>query len=132
MRRALIASLIIFISSTQIALAATLGKGDYVPIAPIPIGPAGTPITSGGLTQYLDALFKLALAGGAVLAAVFIAIGGFEYMLSEAMESKRDGKMRIMHALYGLAILLSVTIILYVINPDAICLNIFEQGGTCN
>lgn len=132
MRRALIATLIVFISSAQVALAATLGKGDYVPIAPIPMGPGGQPATSGSLSQYLNALFQLALAGGAVLAALFIAIGGFEYMLSEAMESKRDGKMRIMHALYGLAILLSVTLILYVINPDLICLNIFEQGGKCN
>ncbi len=96
------------------------------------MGPGGELATSGSLSQYLNALFQLALAGGAVLAALFIAIGGFEYMLSEAMESKRDGKMRIMHALYGLAILLSVTLILYVINPDLICLNIFEQGGKCN
>lgn len=132
MRPLLITALVLGISTAHVALAATLGKGDYVPIAPIPMGPGGELATSGSLTQYLNALFQLALAGGAVLAAIFIAIGGFEYMLSEAMESKRDGKMRIMHALYGLAILLSVTLVLYVINPDLICLNIFEQNGTCN
>lgn len=122
------------LSVAQGAFAATptLGPADFVPIAPIPVGPSGKPATSGSLSQYIDTLFRLSIAVGAALAAIFIAIGGFEYMFSEATESKRDGKMRIMHALYGLAILLLVTIILYVINPDLICLNIFENGGRCS
>ncbi len=122
---------IALITAAHTASAVTLGKGDYVPIAPIPMGSGGN-ATSGGFAAYLNTLFQIALAAGATLAAIFIAIGGFEYITSEATEGKKDGKMRIIHALYGLAVLLGVTLLLYVINPDAICLTIFEEQGSCS
>lgn len=103
---------------------------DFIPIAPIPFGD-GRLATSGSLSDYINALFRIALAAGAALAAIYIAIGGFEYIFSEATQSKHDGRERITNALFGLAILLLVTLILFVINPDLICLKIFESGGMC-
>ena len=108
-----------------------LDQRDFVSIAPIPLGEGGL-ATSGSLGDYINALFQIALAAGAALAAIYIAIGGFEYIFSEATQSKHDGRIRITNALFGLAILLLVTLILFVINPDLICLNIFENGGKCN
>ena len=98
---------------------------EFVPITPIP-GFSGGKATDGTLADYINAVFKLSLAAGAALAAIYIAIGGFEYIFSEAMESKKDGRLRITHALYGLAILLLVTIILFIIGGNkAINLEIF-------
>lgn len=128
MRTARILALIISASIAQVALAAdpTLGKGDYVPIVPIPT-PSGGIATAGSMGDYLNALFQLAIAAGAGLAAIYIAIGGFEYIFSEAMSSKHDGRARIINALYGLMILLLVTLILYVVGGDnAIDLEIFK------
>ena len=102
-----------------------IGDRKFVPITPIP-GFKGGQATDGTLADYINAVFKLSLAAGAALAAIYIAIGGFEYIFSEAIESKKDGRLRIIHALYGLAILLLVTIILYIIGgAKAINLDIF-------
>lgn len=112
------------------ALAADSSSTGFVPISPIPLGSGGQLATSGCIGDYINALFKLSLAAGAALASIYIAIGGFEYIFSEAMESKKDGRLRITHALLGLMILLLVTIILYIIGgPSVINLNIFSSGS---
>ncbi len=107
--------------------------GDFVPIAPLPNGLHGEIATSNNLGFYLNAIFQLALSAGAALAAIYIAIGGFEYIFAEAMETKKNGRLRIVHALYGLAILLMVTMILYIIGGSKaidLCINFIS--GTCN
>jgi hypothetical protein len=43
---------------------------------------------------------------------------GIEYIVSEAMDSKADGKKRMTNALIGLGIALASYILLYTINPD--------------
>lgn len=96
---------------------------DFIPIAPIPNPIGGGLATDNKLPQYINSLFQIAIGVGAALAAIFIAIGGFEYIFSEATDTKKNGKTRITQALFGLAILLLVTIILYVINPKLIELN---------
>jgi hypothetical protein len=114
------------------ALAVEATKIGFVPISPIPMGTGGQLATSGCFGDYLNALFKLSISAGAALAAIYIGIGGFEYIFSEAMESKKDGKIRITHALMGLMILLLVTIILYIIGgPSVINLDLFSHG-TCS
>ena len=113
-----------FLFSASVALAA--GDPQFIPIAPLPSISGGGLATSGTLSQYVNSLFQLAIAIGAALAAIFIAIGGFEYIFSEAMESKHDGRIRITQALYGLGLLLLITIILYVINPDLISLKALQ------
>lgn len=104
----------------------TLAASQFVPIAPIP-NPLGSGLaTDNSLPQYVNAIFQIAIAVGAALAAIFIAIGGFEYIFSEALDTKRDGRMRITQALLGLAILLLITLILYVINPNLIKLDALQ------
>lgn len=129
-RYLLITSTVLLLTTAQIAFAdPSLGGADFVPISPIPDPTRGGQATSGNLAQYIDALFKLALAAGAALAAIYIAIGGFEYIFSEAMESKKNGRARIVNALFGLGILILVTIILFVINPQIININLFSAVG---
>lgn len=98
----------------------------FVPIAPLPNPGGGGLATSGTLSQYVNALFRIAIGVGATLAVIFIAIGGFEYIFSEAMDTKKNGRTRITQALLGLGILLIVTLVLFIINPDLISLKALE------
>ena len=105
------------------------GASEFIPIAPIPSGKGGEFATTGDLSTYINSVFSLAIAAGAALAALYIAIGGFEYIFSEAMESKKNGRLRIIHALSGLTILLIMTMILYIINPQLVSLSLLSGGG---
>jgi hypothetical protein len=112
-----------FLLTVTPVLAANTG---FIPISPIPDANGGQITDSSTLADYVNAAFKLALAAGAVVAVINISIGGFEYILSEAVSSKGDGKKRIQQSLYGLAILLLVYLILFVINPDLVSLRLFS------
>lgn len=119
----------IFLLSTlmTLALLGSVAHGadySFVEIAPIP-GVNGGNATDGTLDNYINSMFRVALAVGAVIAVLYIAIGGFEYMLSEAMSNKAQGRKRIQSAFAGLAILLLVYLVLYIVNPDIVRLNIF-------
>lgn len=118
---------LILILGLSLLQTTTAFAGDFVPIAPLPNpGPEGGLATSGTLSQYVNTIFRIAIGVGAALAVIFIAIGGFEYIFSEAMDSKKNGKMRITQALLGLGILLIVTMVLFIINPDLISLKALE------
>ena len=121
MRVALITILLGFTIAAPTAFA---GEG-FVPIAPIPTA-SGELSASTSLEEYINAAFNIALTAGAVLAVIMIAWGGFEYMLSQTLPGQKDGRARIQSALFGLAILLVVYLVLYIINPDIVSLNIFE------
>jgi hypothetical protein len=115
-----IAGTLIVINAGQ-ALAASTG---FVPIAPIP----GANPQSLDLVQYINAVFNLALGVGALLAVLMIVYGGFEYIFSGVMEGKKDGRARIQQALYGLALLVLVYLILYIINPQIVQLKLFTNS----
>lgn len=95
----------------------------FVPIAPIPGLPTDT---NTPLSEYVNIVFNLAIAIGAVAAVIMIAYGGIEYMLSSALPQQQDGKKRIQNAFFGLALLLLVYLILSVINPDLVSLRALE------
>lgn len=101
----------------------------FVPIAPLPNPLTGGLATEGGVVEYINTLFQFALTIGAVLAVFQIVRGGFTYMTSEATSQKSDGMATVKSALLGLGILLLVTLVLYVINPDTVCIDIFSD--TC-
>ncbi len=123
MRRTL-AALLVFCSLT---VAGTAFAGDFVPIVPLPNPSGGVSTDAGSLGEYLNAGFTLALAVGAVFAVINIGIGGFEYMMSEAVTKKGDGRTKIMQSLFGLIILLVVYLVLFVINPDILNLDLFRS-----
>ncbi len=120
--------LFIFALATLLSTGTALAAVDYnfVPIAPLPAPGGGVATESGSIPAYIDAAFQIALAVGAVFAVINIAIGGFEYILSEAMTNKADGKKRIQQALAGLLILLMVYLILFVINPEILSLDFLK------
>ena len=74
--------------------------------------------TSGGITVFIDQLFKWGIAIAVVLSILMIVLGGFQYMSSESIGGKMDGKTRIKGSLAGLLLALSAWTILNTINPQ--------------
>lgn len=78
------------------------------------------------IVPFLNALFNILLIGAAILAVIFIVLGGFEIMTKDTPFHISEGKDRIRSALVGLFIILGSYVILYTINPDLIRLDIFK------
>lgn len=74
---------------------------------------------------YLNIMIKLFLGICGVLAVIMIVMGGVQYMTSELVSSKEEGKKSITNAIFGLILALAAYLILNTINPDLlnICLN---------
>lgn len=76
------------------------------------------PSQSKNLGAYLNLMIKIIIGLSAVLAVIMIIIGGMEYMTSELVSSKEEGKKRMTNAVFGLLIALGAFALLNTINPD--------------
>lgn len=97
----------------------------YALLTPLPgIGTTFDPTTAPGSTQnnnlgiYLNAMITIFIGICAILAVIMIVIGGMEYMGSELIASKEEGKERILHAIFGLLLALGAWTLLNQINPN--------------
>lgn len=91
------------------------GNADYEPLVNIPGVSSGADRT---LADFLNALFRVLLGVGAILAVVRITIAGLQYMASEtSVGSKERAKEAITHSVLGLLLLLIIFLVLQVINP---------------
>lgn len=102
----------------------------YTFLAPLPCenGPGCDPATktltsfdptgNNKIGAYLNLMIKLFIGICAVLAVVMIVMGGIEYMTTELISSKEEGKKRILNAIFGLILALGAWTLLYTINPD--------------
>lgn len=100
---------------------------EYTPLAPLP----GT--TEGGkatLQSYLPGLFKLVIGLAAVLAVGWIIWGGIEYITTDAISGKEEGKKRIQNAVIGLVIVITSYLILNTINHNLLELNLGLEPTT--
>ncbi|MFC1730968.1 hypothetical protein ACFL6I_11605 [candidate division KSB1 bacterium] len=97
------------------------------------------PLTEGGIpgvglgtsfSDFLDAAFKLGLAVAATLAVVMITIGGLQYMTTDSINSKTEGRDKIQNAVVGLLIALLIWLILFTINPNLLKFDIHVGGTT--
>ncbi|MCX6753139.1 MAG: NlpC/P60 family protein [Candidatus Nomurabacteria bacterium] len=89
--------------------------------------------------DYLNALIKIFIGICAVLAFIMIVLGGIEYITSELISNKAEGKKRITGAIFGLILALASYALLNTINPAVlqVCLNQLPQatvtiGGDTN
>ncbi|MCW9054935.1 MAG: pilin [Candidatus Pacebacteria bacterium] len=99
----------------------------FIPLTPLP------GVTSSmSFGDFLNTVFRIGLAIAATLAVVMITIGGIEYMTSEAVYGKTEGKERITNAVLGLLLALLIWVILYTINPNLINfdINVTPSGST--
>lgn len=76
------------------------------------------------LQKYLPGAFSLAIGLSAVFAVVMIVLGGFQYMSSDALQGKEDGRNRVKNSVYGLVLVIAAYLILYTVNPNLLTLNL--------
>jgi hypothetical protein len=128
---ALIVLMIIVMPSSH-ALAVDPVDNSYTVLAPLPgtyencNAGTGEPLTNCKTTleKYLPGVFNLAIGLAAVAAVLNIVIGGFQYMSTDAIMKKEDGKKRIQNAIYGLVLVIAAWLILWTINPALLTLNL--------
>ncbi|MFA6524472.1 MAG: D-alanyl-D-alanine carboxypeptidase family protein [Candidatus Paceibacterota bacterium] len=85
----------------------------------VPCGPTDKGCTPGtGFAGYLNMMIQIFIGIAAVLSMIMIVMGGIEYMTSELVSGKNEGKERITHAILGLILALGSYAILNTLNPD--------------
>ena len=67
---------------------------NYTPLAPLPDLTTGQLNKSVDFNSYVTYVFNLLIALGAVAAVFMITWGGFEYMTSDAVNSKKGGDIK--------------------------------------
>ncbi len=96
----------------------------YTPLSPLPYtcttGDANCSSGKTELSTYLPGMFKLLIGIAGVLAVIEIVIGGIEYMSTDSISGKSDGKERIKRALLGLLLAILAWFILKTINPNLV------------
>lgn len=128
-------------SLTDFALAENTSTSwdQYTPLAPLPGTTQGECVTDKNgkvsdcttdIQTYLPGIFKLAIGIAGVLAVLMIIIGGVEYITTDAIQGKSEGKARIQNALWGLVLVLVSWILLYTINPKLTVFNLNVEKTT--
>jgi len=104
---------------------------EFLAPLPDPFGTQGelfrnidTTAETNALGRYLNIIIRLAIGFAAVLAMIMIVMGGIQYMTSELVSSKEDGKNRINNAILGLLVALGAWLILFTINPALLNTNV--------
>ena len=69
------------------------------------------------LEKYVPGMFKLAIGLSAVWAVLMIVLGGIQYISTDAIFKKEEGRKRIENAVYGLVLVIAAWLILATINP---------------
>ena len=101
----------------------------YHLLAPLPgIKDDLVPTGKGALGSYLNTMLRIFIGICAVLAMVMIVLGGLEYMTSELISSKENGKHKITGAIFGLIIALGSYALLNTINPDLLNTDVNIEG----
>jgi len=113
--------ILVIIAMIILPVVAVLAADDlsYTVLAPLP----GVEKTT-TLETYIPAIFKLAIGLSAVAAILMIVIGGFQYISSDAIMKKLEGKERIKNAVFGLVLVISAWLILNTINPNLLNINL--------
>jgi hypothetical protein len=104
------------------ALQVVAATEPYTLLAPLPnltTVPGDNP-----LGTYVPFIFNLLIGLSAVWAVLMIVIGGFQYMTTDAVMKKTQGKERIKNAVFGLVLVIAAWIILNTVNPNLLKLSL--------
>ncbi|MCD8495139.1 MAG: NlpC/P60 family protein [Candidatus Pacebacteria bacterium] len=91
-------------------------EGCYALLAPLPGISRVTADTTIG--EYLNIVIRIVIGMLGLLAVIMIVVGGIQYMSTDAISGKSEGRERITKAVLGLILALGSFIILTAINPD--------------
>ncbi len=92
----------------------TDGADGYCLLAPIG---GVTRISDADLANFFDMIFKILIGLIGTLSVIMIFFGGVQYMSTDALQGKQEGRERIQNAVLGLIIALGSYAILNTINP---------------
>jgi hypothetical protein len=113
--------------TTQYLLSTTVHAEErvYTMLEPIPLSdPAGAPDTTTTASKFFQGIVPLIIALAGALAVLMIIIGGIQYMSTDAIGEKSEGKERIRNAIGGFILIISAWLILYTVNPKLIEFNL--------
>lgn len=113
----------IFYSTFSFLVLATVAfaQQEFVPLATnTPVSALNASTTPLFLESWIEALIGIA----GVLAVIWIAIGGIQYMTTDSFENKLDGKKKIQDALLGLLLVITSWLILYTIDRRILDINL--------
>ena len=110
-----IAGVLLFVLFYAFPIAAQ--KVEYTLLQPL-ITPSSEPIKIvDNLGVYLNSIFRVVLGIIGILAVIKIILGGLQYLSTDAVSGKSEGKASIQAAVGGLLLAITAWIILYTINP---------------
>jgi Zn-finger nucleic acid-binding protein len=101
-----------------------VADADYTVLTPLPGTTKGDCTKPGDagcktdLKTYVEGAFKLAIGISIAFVLINFIIGGFQYITSQAMGGKKDGRERIENSIKGLVLVAASWLILYTINPS--------------
>lgn len=98
----------------------------FVALEPIP-GISGANAGS-DIGAFVSNVFRALISLGALLAVFMLTLGAVQYMTSETLGLKEAGKERMQSAIWGLLLLISSVLILYVINPELLNFNLIVNS----
>lgn len=114
---------ILAMSLTQIAYPLVLNaQAEYTVLAPLPGTTKGENKTD--IKTYVEGMFKLLIALSAVFAVFMIVVGGFQYMTSDAIGGKQEGRDRIENSIKGLILVIGAWLILAQIDDRLLTINL--------
>jgi hypothetical protein len=99
------------------------GQVNYTPLAPIEA--EGFEVRT-DLTGFLIDVFRFTIAISAALAVLLIILGGVQYMSTDAISGKKEGRERIKQALIGLFLVIICYLVLWTVNPDIVDLKFLK------
>lgn len=117
----LILSLLVLIPAA--VFAQTAAPANYVPLADLPVVQTapGAPVS---LEGYIPGMFQLLIAVAGIIAVVQIVVGGVQYLSTDAIDGKKEGRSRIENAITGLVLAIAAWVILNTINPATVNLTL--------
>src|SRR3990167_1492341 len=99
----------------------TSARDTYTLLAPLPcVGGDDTcagEATETDITKYIPGVFNLAIGLSAAFAVLNLVWGGFQYLSTDAVQGKSEGKSRLSHSITGLILVIGAWLILYTVNP---------------
>ena len=103
---------------------------DYVPL--VPDSPLTAATSAANVGAFLLILFKWGVSLAVALAILFVIYGGVEYMTTDAVFKKEEGRKRITAAVAGLLIVFASWLILQTVDPKILTTTITlqELGST--
>lgn len=127
-KKTIVVSFIVFIFIAGFASITIAAEGDFVPLETIP-GVIDAE-TAKDPSKFFNGLFTFGIAIAGFLAVIMIAYGGIQYMSTDAVSGKGEGREKITYAIMGLLLVLFAYILLNTINPDILKFDLFNKTGT--